>query len=61
MQKVLDTARQVAPTDCNIIISGESGTGKELLARYILANSLARRKTLSGSKLRRLYRDPACQ
>ncbi|MEN8216768.1 MAG: sigma-54 dependent transcriptional regulator [Pseudomonadota bacterium] len=35
MQKLLKTARQVAPTDCNIIISGESGTGKELLARYV--------------------------
>lgn len=44
MQKVLDTARQVAPTDCNIIISGESGTGKELLARYIHANSLRAEK-----------------
>jgi len=44
MQKVLDTARQVAPTNCNIIISGESGTGKELLARYIHANSLRAEK-----------------
>jgi DNA-binding NtrC family response regulator len=35
MQKLLKTARQVAPTDCNILISGESGTGKELLARYL--------------------------
>ncbi len=35
MQKLLDTARQIAPTDCNVIITGESGTGKELLARYI--------------------------
>jgi len=35
MQKLLKTARQVAPTDCNILISGESGTGKELLARYV--------------------------
>ncbi len=35
MQKLLDTARQIAPTDCNILISGESGTGKELLARYV--------------------------
>jgi len=35
MLKLLKTARQVAPTDCNIIISGESGTGKELLARYL--------------------------
>jgi DNA-binding NtrC family response regulator len=35
MQRLLDTARQVAPTDCNILITGESGTGKELLARYV--------------------------
>jgi transcriptional regulator with PAS, ATPase and Fis domain len=28
-------ARQVAPTDCNILITGESGTGKELFARYV--------------------------
>ena len=35
MSKVLRTARQIAQTDCNVIISGESGTGKELLARFI--------------------------
>ena len=28
-------ARQVAPTDCNVLITGESGTGKELFARYL--------------------------
>jgi DNA-binding NtrC family response regulator len=39
MQRLLDTALQVAPTDCNIIITGESGTGKELFARYIHACS----------------------
>src|SRR4030066_992850 len=39
MQRLLDTARQIAPTDCNIIISGESGTGKELFAKYIHLNS----------------------
>ncbi|MCL4475791.1 MAG: sigma-54 dependent transcriptional regulator [Nitrospirae bacterium] len=39
MERLLDSARQVAPTDCNIIITGESGTGKELLARYIHFNS----------------------
>jgi DNA-binding NtrC family response regulator len=35
MQKLLDMARQVAPSGCNVLISGESGTGKELLARYL--------------------------
>ncbi len=35
MKKLLDTARQIGPTDCNVLISGESGTGKEMFARYI--------------------------
>jgi DNA-binding NtrC family response regulator len=35
MQRLLETSRQIAPTDCNVIISGESGTGKELFARYL--------------------------
>jgi DNA-binding NtrC family response regulator len=35
MVKLLDTVRQVAPTDCNVLIRGESGTGKELFARYL--------------------------
>jgi DNA-binding NtrC family response regulator len=39
MQRLLDTARQIAPTDCNVLITGESGTGKELFARYLHLNS----------------------
>lgn len=35
MLDLLGTARQVAPTDCNVLISGESGTGKELFAKFI--------------------------
>lgn len=35
MQSLLETARQIAPTDCNVFITGESGTGKELFARYV--------------------------
>ncbi len=35
LQRLIDTARQIAPTDCNIVLAGESGTGKELFARYI--------------------------
>lgn len=35
MQRLLGMARQIAPTDCNVLITGESGTGKELFARYL--------------------------
>ena len=35
VRRLLQTARQIAPTDCNVIITGESGTGKELFARYV--------------------------
>lgn len=35
MQRVIEVARQIAPTDCNVLISGESGTGKELFARFL--------------------------
>lgn len=35
LQALLETSRQIAPTDCNVLITGESGTGKELFARYI--------------------------
>lgn len=37
--QLLNTMKQVAPSDCSVIITGESGTGKELAARYIHANS----------------------
>lgn len=39
MLKLLETARQIATTDCNVLITGESGTGKELLAKYLHAQS----------------------
>jgi len=40
MQRLLETARQVAESDCSVVIHGESGTGKELMARFIHQNSL---------------------
>jgi len=39
MQKPLDTARQVALVESNVLIIGEKGTGKELFARSIHAGS----------------------
>ncbi|MEW6439852.1 MAG: sigma-54 dependent transcriptional regulator [bacterium] len=39
MLEILETARGVAASDVNVVITGESGTGKELLARYIHAHS----------------------
>ena len=40
MLRLLETAKQIAPTDCNVLLSGESGTGKELFARFLHLNSL---------------------
>jgi DNA-binding NtrC family response regulator len=39
MQRLLETASQIAPTDCNVLVTGESGTGKELFAHYLHAQS----------------------
>ncbi|MBF0339914.1 MAG: sigma-54-dependent Fis family transcriptional regulator [Magnetococcales bacterium] len=39
MLKLLEVARQVAPTGCNVLITGESGVGKELFARELHRHS----------------------
>ena len=39
MERLLETARQIAGTDTSVVLHGESGTGKELMARYIHENS----------------------
>jgi DNA-binding NtrC family response regulator len=39
MQRLIETAKQIAPTDCNVLLTGESGTGKEVFARFIHLHS----------------------
>jgi DNA-binding NtrC family response regulator len=40
VQRMLELAAKVAPTESTVLIQGASGTGKELLANYIFRNSL---------------------
>ncbi len=46
IRQVVDTARQVAPSDIPVLITGESGTGKELIARAIHNHSRRRKHRL---------------
>ena len=38
-EKVLQLAKQIAPSTASVLITGESGTGKEVFAKFIHANS----------------------
>jgi len=44
LNRVLDVALQVAPTDLSVLIFGESGVGKEIIPRVIHDNSPRRRE-----------------
>lgn len=48
MRRVIETCRQIAPTDTTVLIEGESGTGKELLAKAIHNNSPRRGANFVG-------------
>jgi transcriptional regulator with PAS, ATPase and Fis domain len=39
LERAVDIARQVAPTDLNVVINGESGTGKEVFPQIIHQSS----------------------
>lgn len=57
MQRLLETARQIAPTDTNVLITGESGTGKELLAKFIHSNSRRSKKNFQALNCGALQED----
>lgn len=57
MKRLLETARQIAPTDTNVLINGESGTGKELLAHFIHNHSHRSKKTFQALNCGALQED----
>ncbi|MCU7863414.1 MAG: sigma-54 dependent transcriptional regulator [Candidatus Thiodiazotropha sp. (ex Lucinoma borealis)] len=57
MQRLLEMAKQIAPTTTNVLITGESGTGKELLARFIHAHSDRSDKTFQAVNCGALQED----
>ena len=39
MEKAVELAKKIAPSEANVLITGESGTGKEVMARFLHENS----------------------
>lgn len=48
-EQVLKLAKQIAPSEANVLLTGESGTGKEIFSRFIHDNSKRANKNLSRS------------
>jgi len=46
LNRAIDTARQVAPTDMSVLITGESGSGKEVFSKIIHQLSTRKHGTL---------------
>ncbi len=59
MDKVKKLILKIAKSNSTVLIRGESGTGKELIARSIHKNSLALKRSFSGSELCGDQREPA--
>ena len=50
LDRAIDIARQVAPTDITVLVSGESGTGKEFFPKII--HQLSPRKQIGRASCR---------
>ena len=49
LNRAIDVAMQVAPTDLSVLVVGESGVGKEIVPRIIHDNSPRRREKFTGA------------
>ncbi len=57
MEELVETIRQIGPTDAAVLITGESGTGKELVARGLHEMSGRREKRLVAVNCGAIPRD----
>ena len=53
LNRALEVAVSVAPTDISVLVTGESGVGKENIPRIIHQNSPRKRGKCAGDILRR--------